>query len=56
MNESIEILTDKMRSLLESSVSLAIHSKNNEVGVLHMLWALVADSGSVLNQIQSPLL
>ena len=51
MNETIEILTDKMRSLLESSVSLAIHSKNSEVGVLHMLWALVADSGSVLNQI-----
>lgn len=51
MNETIEILTDKMRSVLESSVSLAIHSKNSEVGVLHMLWALVADSGSVLNQI-----
>ncbi|MBP3224168.1 MAG: AAA family ATPase [Campylobacter sp.] len=51
MNETLEILTDKMQSLLESSLSLAIHSKNGEVANLHILWALCVDSSSVLNQI-----
>ncbi|ELR6096293.1 AAA family ATPase, partial [Campylobacter coli] len=31
--------------------SLAIHSKNNEVVPLHLLWALIVDSSSILNQI-----
>ncbi|HED6017780.1 TPA: AAA family ATPase, partial [Campylobacter coli] len=30
---------------------LAIHSKNNEVVPLHLLWALIVDSSSILNQI-----
>ncbi|EKH5380893.1 AAA family ATPase, partial [Campylobacter coli] len=29
----------------------AIHSKNNEVVPLHLLWALIVDSSSILNQI-----
>ncbi|EIW5962915.1 AAA family ATPase, partial [Campylobacter coli] len=36
---------------LESAASLAIHSKNNEVVPLHLLWALIVDSSSILNQI-----
>ncbi len=46
-----EFLTDNMLSNLESAASLAIHSKNNEVVPLHLLWALIVDSLSILNQI-----
>ncbi len=46
-----EFLTDNMLSNLESAASLAIHSKNNEVIPLHLLWALIVDSSSILNQI-----
>ncbi len=46
-----EFLTENMLSNLESAASLAIHSKNNEVVPLHLLWALIVDSSSILNQI-----
>ncbi|EAJ5346204.1 AAA family ATPase [Campylobacter coli] len=46
-----EFLTDNMLSNLESAASLSIHSKNNEVVPLHLLWALIVDSSSILNQI-----
>ncbi|EAJ3704131.1 AAA family ATPase [Campylobacter coli] len=46
-----DFLTDNMLSNLESAASLAIHSKNNEVVPLHLLWALIVDSSSILNQI-----
>lgn len=46
-----EFLTDNMLSNLESAASLAIHSKNNEIVPLHIFWALVVDSQSILNQI-----
>ncbi|EOZ8500613.1 ATP-dependent Clp protease ATP-binding subunit [Campylobacter coli] len=50
-----EFLTDNMLSNLESAASLAIHSKNNEVVPLHLLWALSVDSTSILNQILNKL-
>ncbi|ELR6557851.1 AAA family ATPase [Campylobacter jejuni] len=50
-----DFLTDNMLSNLESSASLAIHSKNNEVVPLHLLWALSVDSTSILNQILNKL-
>ncbi len=46
-----EFLTDNMLSNVESAASLAIHSKNNEIVPLHLFWALVVDSQSILNQI-----
>lgn len=46
-----DFLTDSMLSNLESAVSLAIHSKNNEVLPLHLFWALNVDSSSLLNQV-----
>ena len=46
-----DFLTDSMLSNVESAASLAIHSKNNEVVPLHLLWALSVDSTSLLNQI-----
>ncbi|EAL5962789.1 ATP-dependent chaperone ClpB [Campylobacter jejuni] len=50
-----DFLTDNMLSNLESSASLAIHSKNTEVVPLHLLWALSIDSTSILNQILNKL-
>ncbi|HDX3640649.1 TPA: AAA family ATPase [Campylobacter jejuni] len=44
-----------MLSNLESAASLAIHSKNNEVVPLHLLWALSVDNASILNQILNKL-
>lgn len=46
-----EQLTDNMTSTIESAISLAIHSKNQEVVDLHFLWALVANSDTILNQV-----
>ncbi|AJC87660.1 ATP-dependent Clp protease ATP-binding subunit [Campylobacter insulaenigrae] len=45
-----DFLTDTMVSNIESAISLAIHSKNNEIKPLHLLWALSVDSSSLLNQ------
>ncbi|MCR6573187.1 ATP-dependent Clp protease ATP-binding subunit [Campylobacter insulaenigrae] len=46
-----DFLTDTMVSNIESAISLAIHSKNNEIKPLHLLWALSVDSSSLLNQV-----
>ncbi|MBN2815314.1 MAG: AAA family ATPase [Campylobacterales bacterium] len=50
MNNIIEKLTHNMTQLIESALSLALHSKNQEVQSEHMLWALLTNSDSVLNQ------
>ena len=46
-----ENLTAQMQELVEKGVALAIHAKNPQTFPLHLLWALVADSGSLLNQV-----
>ena len=46
-----ENLTAQMQELVEKGVSLAIHAKNPQTFPLHLLWALVADSSSLLNQV-----
>ena len=51
MNNIFEILTDQLTQTVESSLSLALHSKNSEVKPLHMLWAMSTDTNSILNQI-----
>ena len=51
MNTNIfEKLTHNMTEAIESALSLALHNKNNEVEAVHFLWALLANSNSVLNQ------
>jgi len=50
MNNIFEKLTHNMTQLVESALSLALHSKNQEVQSEHMLWALLTNSDSVLNQ------
>ncbi|WP_169777054.1 ATP-dependent Clp protease ATP-binding subunit [Campylobacter mucosalis] len=44
-------LTAQMSDALQSGASLALHAKNPEVLPLHVFWGLVADSGSILNQV-----
>ena len=51
MNNNIfEKLTHNMTQSIESSISLALHNKNNEVEMVHFLWALLTNSDSILNQ------
>ncbi len=52
MNNNIfDKLTHQMTQAIESAVSLALHSKNSEVQPLHVVWALVTNSNSILNQV-----
>ncbi|KAA6225509.1 MULTISPECIES: ATP-dependent Clp protease ATP-binding subunit [unclassified Campylobacter] len=51
MSNIQEFLTDSMQASVDSAISLAIHTKNNEVEPLHLLWALSVDSTSIFNQI-----
>jgi len=46
----LEKLTHQMQASLESALSLALHKKNSEIDTLHLIWALLVDSSSVLNQ------
>ncbi|MBL0707973.1 MAG: AAA family ATPase [Sulfurimonas sp.] len=50
MNNIFEKLTHNMTEAIESSISLALHNKNQEVVNIHFLWALLTNSSSVLNQ------
>jgi len=50
MSNIFEKLTHKMTQTLDSAVSLALHNKNPEVDVAHMVWTLLTDSSSILNQ------
>ena len=49
-NNIFEKLTHNMTEAIESAISLALHNKNQEVGSIHFLWALLTNSNSVLNQ------
>ena len=46
----LEKLTNQMTGAIESSVSLALHNKNQEVDPLHVLWGLLTNSNSLLHQ------
>ncbi len=50
MSNIFEKLTHQMTQAIESGVSLALHNKNPEVDTLHVLWALITDTNSILNQ------
>ena len=39
-----------MTATVESGLSLALHNKNQEVEPIHLVWALLTNSGSILNQ------
>ncbi len=46
----LEKLTNQMSSSIESGVSLALHNKNQEVDPLHVLWALLTNTSSLMHQ------
>ena len=50
-NNIFEKLTNQMAENIDSSVSLALHNKNQEVEIIHLLWALVTNTNSVFNQV-----
>ena len=51
----LEKLTNQMQGALESALSLALHNKNQEVEAIHLIWGLITNSNSILNQILNKL-
>ena len=51
MKNIFEKLTNQMNETIDSGVSLALHNKNQEVEVIHLIWALLTNTNSVLNQL-----
>ncbi|MDR3346594.1 MAG: AAA family ATPase, partial [Campylobacteraceae bacterium] len=51
MQSIFEKLTHQMTSTIESALSLSLHAKNAEVKPLHLIWALLTNTSSILNQI-----
>ena len=46
----LEKLTHQMSSSIESALSLALHSKNQEIAPVHIIWALLTNTNSLLHQ------
>ncbi len=51
MNNIFDKLTNQLSETIESAVALSLHNKNQEVEIIHMLWALLTNTNSVLNQL-----
>ncbi|TLT06179.1 AAA family ATPase [Aliarcobacter thereius] len=52
MNSNIfEQMTNQLREAIDSSLNLALHNKNQEVEISHLIWALLTNTNSVLNQL-----
>ncbi len=43
-------MTNHFKETLDSAASLALHSQNQEITTAHMLWAMLTNSQSILNQ------
>jgi len=54
-NNIFEKLTNQMQETIESGLSLALHNKNQEVEVIHIIWGLLTNTSSVLNQLLNKL-
>ena len=50
-NNIFEKMTNQLHETIDSGVALALHNKNQEVEVIHILWALLTNTNSVLNQL-----
>lgn len=46
----LEKMTNQLQETLNSSISLALHSKNQEIHILHLYWAMLTNTQSLLNQ------
>jgi len=51
MNNIFEKLTNQLSESLDSAFALSLHNKNQEVQIVHLFWALISNSSSVLNQL-----
>ena len=51
MNNIFEKMTNQLREAIDSGLNLALHNKNQEIEVVHILWALLTNTNSVLNQL-----
>ncbi|RXJ86598.1 ATP-dependent Clp protease ATP-binding subunit [Arcobacter sp. CECT 8985] len=51
MKKIFEQLTNQVAETIDSAVSLSLHNKNQEVDIIHFLWALITNTNSVLNQL-----
>ncbi len=51
MNKIFDKLTNQMSENLDAALALALHNKNQEVQVVHFLWAMLSTTNSVLNQL-----
>ncbi len=54
-NKIFEKLTNQMQETIESGLSLALHNKNQEVEIIHIIWGLLTNTSSVLNQLLNKL-
>lgn len=45
-----EKLTNQSKEALDSAASLALHTQNQEITSAHLLWAMLTDTQSILNQ------
>lgn len=50
MKDLFEKLTHAMNEAIQSGLSLALHTKNQEVTPLHLLWGQITNSASLFNQ------
>ncbi len=50
MKDLFEKLTNAMSEAIQSGISLALHTKNQEVQPLHVLWGQITNTNSLLNQ------
>ena len=54
-NKIFEKLTNQLSETIESGLSLALHNKNQEVEIIHIVWGLLTNTNSVLNQLLNKL-
>ena len=54
-NKIFEKLTNQMSETIESGLSLALHNKNQEVEIIHIIWGLLTNTSSILNQLLNKL-
>ncbi|PAF41683.1 AAA family ATPase [Helicobacter sp. 11S03491-1] len=45
-----EKMTHQLKETLDQAVSLALHGKNQEVDTIHLIWAMLSNTQSILNQ------
>lgn len=46
----LEKLTNTLQETLEQGASLALHNKNQEIEPIHLFWAMLTHTNSLLNQ------